>query len=111
VERGKLALSLKILWLRRFKRLFTTSKGRQNRRFLKQNFPDFPATSLDLEMLKYSEQQLDLMMRQFPPFRIADLDERIARFCTATGRFSGMHSALDSNGLVTIRQSDSDRAH
>ena len=111
MERARLALSLKMLWLWRFMQFVATKEGRKKQRFLKRNFPDLSIWSLDFAVLKYGEQQLDLMMRQFPPFRMDDLDARIARFAAATGRFSGMRAALDSNGLVTIRQSGSDRVH
>ena len=109
--RSKLALSLRWLWIKRFAKLLVSNTGKGKRRFLKENFPDYSIWSLDFAMLNYSQQQLDLMMRQYPPLDIAELEGRIARFAKSTGRFAGLHAVMDSGGLFTIKGPDGRQAH
>lgn len=100
--RTKHELSVRGLWLQRFIKFFTTKSGRRKLRLMRSKYPDFSIRSMDLVMLRYSEQQLDLMMRQFPSLKVDDLNNRIAKFSAATNRFSGMRAVKLHNGLVTI---------
>lgn len=60
-----------------------TSRGHAKRRFLAEHFPDVTLRSLDHHQLRYSTQQLDLMMRQYPPIDQSALDARLARIGTS----------------------------
>ncbi len=111
LHRSRLALSLRWLWLKRFAKLMLSNTGKSKRRYLAKNFPEFSIWSLDFAMLNYSEQQLDLMMRQYPRLDVAELDDRIARFANSTGRFTGLHAVMDSDGLFTIKGPASGKAH
>ena len=62
-----------------------TAKGRENRRFLAERFPQIKIQDLDIEQLRYSQEQLDLMMRQFPPLDLADIGSRLARLSAILG--------------------------
>lgn len=102
--RARRIFQIRKLWLQRFIQLFTSRTGRRKLRFLRSRFPEFSVRSLDFVMLRYSEEQLDLMMRQFPPLDVGDMNERIARFAKATGRFSQFRAVAGNGGMVTIRR-------
>ena len=102
LERGKTYLELKKLWFKRFLRLYTSSRGRQRRRFLREKYPALKPYQLDFSQLRYSEQQFDLLMRQFPPLTTGELDARIRGYAGALGKFDGFRSAVVGNNLFTI---------
>jgi len=102
VRRGKARLELQRLWLKRFIRFYTSSRGRRKRRFLRENYPQLKPYKLDYAQLHYNEQQFDLLMRQFPLLSTSDLDARIRGFADALNMFGGFKSAIVANNLFTI---------
>jgi hypothetical protein len=101
-RRVKLILGLQALWFVRLMRLYGRASGRRRRRFLTANFPGVKPYRLNHEMLTYSVNQLDLLMRQFPPVSQEDLDARIARMSEATGRFQGYRARILEDFMFTI---------
>jgi len=102
LERSKTNLRLQWLWLKRFVRWYSSSRGRKKRRFLRERYPEIKLRKLDFAQLHYNEQQFDLLMRQFPPLTTAELDERIGRYANTLNRFHGFRSAIIANNLFTI---------
>ena len=102
LERSKKRLALKWLWLKRYVRWYVSSRGRKKRRFLRERYPGIKIHRLDFGQLRYSEEQFDLLMRQFPPLTTADLDERISGYSDALNKFKGFRSATLANNLFTI---------
>lgn len=95
--RARAALALR----RRIKLLSwaATARGREKRAFLADHHPGVTPESLDHDQLGYSKQQLDLLMRQFPPLDHAALDDRLARIASALDaatpfRVEPLHRAL-----------------
>jgi len=78
------------------------SRGRDKRRFLATHYPDTTLASLDYEQLSYSKQQLELMMRQFPPLDHAVLDERLTRLASALGIGTPCRTKKLRAGLVEV---------
>ena len=103
VARGKIRLRQKWLWLGKLIQLYSTSRGRRKRKFLREKYPELRIRRLDAAQLAYGEQQLDLFMRQFPPLTSGDLDERIGRYALSLNRFDGMRSITLADNLFTIR--------
>lgn len=60
-----------------------TARGHAKRRFLAEHFPDITLRSFDNHQLRYSTQQLDLMMRQYPPLEQDAVDACLARIGVA----------------------------
>jgi hypothetical protein len=52
--------------------------------------------------LHYSEQQFDLLMRQFPPLTTRELDTKIRGYADALNMFGGFKSAIVANNLFTV---------
>lgn len=102
LQASKTALSLKWLWLKRYIRWYVSSRGRKKRRFLREHYPEIKLRSLDFGQLRYSEEQFDLLMRQFPPLPTTYLDKRISAYSGALNRFKGFRSAIIANNLFTI---------
>ena len=91
----------------RFKRylgLYLTPSGWKKRRHLENTYPNLDISQLDFEQLGFSIEQLDLMMRQFPPFEHRSVDERIAKFAKATGRFEAIKADILSQQMVRLRK-------
>ncbi|MEC9342835.1 MAG: surface carbohydrate biosynthesis protein [Pseudomonadota bacterium] len=101
-ERSRISRELKMLWWRRYLRLFTTTRGLRKFAYLRRNFPRLKVHRLDYEMLDYNEEQIELLMRQFPPPDKHDIDDRIRRFSLALGRFANMEAKLLGDMLFTI---------
>jgi hypothetical protein len=59
-------------------------------------------SALDHEQLGYTKQQLDLMMRQFPPLDIATLDLRLARIAEALGADAPYRTKVLRGTLVVV---------
>ncbi|WP_457940351.1 surface carbohydrate biosynthesis protein [Mesorhizobium sp. 10J20-29] len=93
---------LKLLWLKRFLKLYRSKRGRRRRAYLKKNYPSLRISSLDYEQLNYSEGKFDLLMRQFPPLDEAVLNDKIRRFSEVTGRFGSLKAELLSQHLFRI---------
>ena len=102
LDRNKKRLALKWLWIKRYIRWYVSSRGRKKRRFLRERYPGIKIHKLDFGQLRYSEQQFDLLMRQFPPLTTADIDERINGYSDALNKFKGFRSATLANNLFTI---------
>ncbi len=103
-ERKKETARLRRLWLKNYSRLFTSKRGRKKRAFLKQNFPDLSPGRLDFEQLSYSMEQLDLLMRQFPPLQVDALNHQIQRFCDILEWSEPFKCVQHSEYLVTIER-------
>lgn len=93
---------IQILWLRRFIKLYRSSEGRRRRRHVLATYPELELKKLDHEQLKYSKEQFDLLMRQFPPLDRDDLMARIRRFSDVTGRFKTRTVRMLSQQLFQV---------
>ena len=102
LDRLKTVLGLNAVRLGRLWKLYTSEAGGEKRRFLKENFPAIKPHGLDFEILGYSEQQLRLFMRQFPPLNTDELDARIARMARGTGRFAGLRARIVADNMFTV---------
>lgn len=99
------ALSAAGLEFRRQLRLlgyWVTSHGRDKRRYYAAQYPQMSLSALDHEQLGYTKQQLDLMMRQFPPLDIATLDLRLARIAEALGADAPYRTKVLRGTLVVV---------
>jgi len=79
-----------------------SSRGRSKRRFLAERYPAIRQRNLDLEQLGYSEEQFELMMRQFPPLDTAGLDQMLARIADALGAPKVCRTQRLQSGMVAI---------
>lgn len=102
IDRYKILLQIRMLWLKRFIAFYRSRSGRDKRRFLRRNYPHLSLRKMDYEMLGYSKEQFDLFMRQFPELTEAEIDAKIARMSATLGRFSGMRSKKLRDHLFTI---------
>lgn len=94
--RGRVQKQLRLLsWA-------TTSRGKDKRRFLSEEYPDVTPAKLDAEQLRYSRQQLDLMMRQYPPLDRASVDQRLTRLAEVLGSESPWRTRSLAGDLVEI---------
>jgi len=102
VSRRLAVARMRLTWLARYIKLFRSASGRARRRHVSENYPGLRLAKLDHEQLKYSKEQFDLLMRQFPPLEAEDLDDRIRRFGAATGRFGAFRVRMLSQQLFQI---------
>lgn len=101
-ERIKALLTLQQLRIKRFIRFYSSSRGRRKRRFLREKYPELKLRKLDYAQLLYSEQQFDLLMRQFPPLMTDEIDARIRSYANALSKFDGFKSAVVAHNLFTV---------
>lgn len=79
-----------------------TKRGKAKRRLLAERHPHTTPDMLDAEQLRYSPQQLDLMMRQYPPLDLAAVDARLARLAEALGHAAPFRAKPLPGRLVEI---------
>ncbi len=103
-SRARTVISHSRLWVQRATRLLVSKAGRRKLHALRARYPDFSILSLDFARLSYSEEQFDLLMRQFPPLDVEDVNARIADMARALGRFAGMQAIMCPGGILTIRR-------
>lgn len=101
-DRLRARLGYAVTWTGRYLAWYCTRKGLRRGRFLRKAFPQVRPSSLDAEMLSYTPEQLELLMRQFPPLDGAQLNARIAHFAQAFGRFDGLQAHRINDYLFRI---------
>jgi surface carbohydrate biosynthesis protein len=102
--RKRLSIEAKIgrLWLKRYVNSLASRRGRAMRRYLAAKQPELRMHHLDHEQLGYSLEQLELLMRQFPPLDLEALNRRIAGYADALGRFGSLKVRRLSHFTFTL---------